>query len=145
MRCVDARRERARSRASVSAASGVAPSPRALMAPGSTLPILPRSRSRPEYTVTQTVQPARVSAKRRRPCGRTFSPIGACAPLALDRRANEVARLGPRAVVVFDVAEAEQVLEHEPRVAGALADPAVGDGGPRRDDVDGLVDPPDLF
>src|SRR5882672_5354797 len=46
---------------------------------------------------------------------------------ALDGRTDQVAPLGPRAVVVADVAEAEQVGEHEPGVAGALADAAVGD------------------
>ena len=34
-----------------------------------------------------------------------------------------VARLGPGAVVVADVREAEQVLQDEPGVAGPLADP----------------------
>ena len=46
----------------------------------------------------------------------------------LDRGADEVAPLGPRAVVVFHVAHAEQVLQHEPRVAAALADAAVAHG-----------------
>src|SRR5262245_33072923 len=45
----------------------------------------------------------------------------------LDRCAHERAVLGPRAVVVLDVRVAEQLLQGEPRVARALADPAVGD------------------
>src|SRR4051812_30529540 len=46
----------------------------------------------------------------------------------LDRDADERAVLGPGAVVVLDVLLPEQLAEHEPGVAGALADPAVGDG-----------------
>src|SRR5439155_56096 len=42
-----------------------------------------------------------------------------------DRDPDAVAPLGPRAVVVTHVAEAEQVLQHEPGVAGTLADAAV--------------------
>src|SRR5712691_10226083 len=45
----------------------------------------------------------------------------------LHRRADEVAPLGPRAVVVLHVLETEQVLQHEPRQARALADAAVRD------------------
>ena len=45
----------------------------------------------------------------------------------LDRHADEAAPLRPGAVVVADVGEAEQLVEHEPGVAGALADAAVGD------------------
>src|SRR5215471_11333077 len=52
---------------------------------------------------------------------------GSASVLFLDRDVHEIAPLGPGAVVVADVAEAEQVLEREPRVAAALADPAVGD------------------
>src|SRR5262245_52060742 len=44
----------------------------------------------------------------------------------LDRQAHRVAPLGPRTVVVTDLRVAEQVGEHEPGVARALADPAVG-------------------
>src|ERR687893_1029203 len=46
----------------------------------------------------------------------------------LDRDADEGAVLGPGAVVVLDVLVAEQLAQHEPGVARALADPAVGDG-----------------
>src|SRR6185295_860109 len=42
-----------------------------------------------------------------------------------DRRADQVAPLGPRAVIVLDVAEAEQMLHHEPGEARSLADAAV--------------------
>ena len=45
----------------------------------------------------------------------------------LDRRADERAVLGPRPVVVAHVAVAEDLGQHEPGVAGALADAAVGD------------------
>src|SRR3990172_2826428 len=45
----------------------------------------------------------------------------------LDGRSDQIAPLGPAAVVIFDVLEIEQVLEHEPGVAGPLADAAVGD------------------
>src|SRR4051812_16411585 len=45
----------------------------------------------------------------------------------LNRHVDEVAPLGPRAVVVLDVGLAEQLVEHEPGVRRALADPAVGD------------------
>src|SRR3954454_24374672 len=46
---------------------------------------------------------------------------------ARDRDAHGVAPLGPRAVVVPDVVEAEQVGQDEPGVAAPLPDPAVGD------------------
>src|SRR5690606_30110711 len=49
-----------------------------------------------------------------------------------DRHADEVAPLGPRAVVVADLRVAEQVGEHEPGEARPLADPAVGDDLVRR-------------
>src|SRR5438105_1136500 len=45
----------------------------------------------------------------------------------LDGGTDQVAPLGPRAVVVADVVEAEQVGQDEPGVARALADAAVGD------------------
>src|SRR6266446_814428 len=44
-----------------------------------------------------------------------------------DRRADQVAPLGPGAVIVADLVEAEEVLENEPGVRTALADAAVGD------------------
>ena len=46
--------------------------------------------------------------------------------LPLDGGPDGVAPLGPGAVVVADVVVAEQVVEHEPGVARALADTAVG-------------------
>ena len=45
----------------------------------------------------------------------------------LDGGAHAVAPLGPGAVVIAHVLIAEQVGEHKPGVAGALADAAVGD------------------
>src|SRR5579864_5952592 len=55
--------------------------------------------------------------------------------LLLDRHADRAAPLGPRPVVVLDVGIAEQLLQHEPRVRGALADAAVGDDLFVRDDA----------
>src|SRR6267378_5418159 len=49
------------------------------------------------------------------------------AALVDDGRADKVAPFGPGAVVVADLAEAEQILEDEPGVRAALADAAVGD------------------
>ena len=46
---------------------------------------------------------------------------------AFDRDVDEVAPLGPRAVVVLDVGVAEQLAEDEPGVRAALADAAVGE------------------
>ena len=57
-------------------------------------------------------------------------PAGARTPSRWD--VDQVAPLGPRAVVVLDVVAAEQLVQHEPRVRGALADPAVGDDRRRR-------------
>src|SRR6266542_3743957 len=45
----------------------------------------------------------------------------------LDRDVHEVAPLRPRAVVVLDVVDAEQLVQHEPGVRRAFADAAVGD------------------
>src|SRR5579885_1092353 len=47
--------------------------------------------------------------------------------LLLDRHADHVAPLGPAAVVVADVGVAQQLVQHEPGMAAALADAAVGD------------------
>src|SRR3712207_2054838 len=47
--------------------------------------------------------------------------------LPLDGGADGVAPLRPGAVVVADVALSEEVVEHKPRVAGALPDAPVGD------------------
>src|SRR3989440_9033061 len=46
----------------------------------------------------------------------------------LDRCAHQGAVLGPRTVVVLDVGVPQQLVQHEPGVAGALTDPAVSDG-----------------
>src|SRR3954468_8596056 len=45
----------------------------------------------------------------------------------LDRHVDEVAPLGPRAVVVLDVVAAQELVQDEPAVRRALADAAVGD------------------
>src|SRR4051794_37275149 len=44
-----------------------------------------------------------------------------------DGRANQVAPLCPGTVVVADLRVTQQVMQHEPGVAGPLADAAVGD------------------
>src|SRR3972149_1244714 len=49
--------------------------------------------------------------------------------LSLNGLADHAAPLRPGAVVVADLRVAEQVLQDEPGVRGALADSAVGDGG----------------
>src|SRR5688572_27916268 len=62
------------------------------------------------------------------PPGTGTMPDNRLAPLPeLDRRPHERAVLGPRAVVVLHVLVAEELLKREPRVGGALPDPAVGD------------------
>src|SRR6266581_2139226 len=66
------------------------------------------------------------SARRRLPAASSRA-VGSRAVPAGDRDPDAVAPLGPRAVVVAHVAEAEQVLQHEPGVAGTLADAAVDD------------------
>src|SRR6266568_7058062 len=48
----------------------------------------------------------------------------------LDGEADAVAPFGPGAVVVADLAVAEQLVQDEPGVAGALADAAVDDDVP---------------
>src|SRR5205814_6166273 len=53
--------------------------------------------------------------------------VSATLHVFLDRYSNHVAPLGPGAVVVLHVALAQQLVQHEPRVRRALADPAVGD------------------
>src|SRR4026209_818349 len=45
----------------------------------------------------------------------------------LDRDADHAAPLGPAAVVVADALVAEQLVEDDPGVRRALADPAIGD------------------
>src|SRR5262249_36622583 len=53
----------------------------------------------------------------------------------LDRGTDQVAVLGPAAAIVARLLQAEQVAQDEPRVAGALADAAVGDRRPARIDA----------
>ena len=57
-----------------------------------------------------------------------------------DGGADEVAPLGPGAVVVADLVEAQQILEDEPGVRTALADAAVGDDFVFAGDAFGLVE-----
>src|SRR5947209_14816719 len=49
--------------------------------------------------------------------------------LLFDWRAHQVAPFGPGAIVVLDVWVTKQVFQHEPGMAGTLADAAVGDHG----------------
>src|SRR5512146_1646923 len=44
-----------------------------------------------------------------------------------NRYADQIAPLGPTAIVVADLRKAQQVAQHEPGVAAALADAAIGD------------------
>src|SRR5262249_54305181 len=45
-----------------------------------------------------------------------------------NRGAHDVAVFGPASVVVFDIAQAEQVFKYKPSVARALNDSAIGNG-----------------
>src|SRR5712664_4289607 len=65
--------------------------------------------------------------QRRRLTGCRYALGLSSAALVDDGRADKVAPFGPGAVVVADLAEAEQILEDEPGVRAALADAAVGD------------------
>src|SRR6185437_652650 len=62
-----------------------------------------------------------------RPQGRRIRRWSLAVP-QFDRDADQGAVLGPGTVVVLHVRLVEQLVEDEPGVAGALADPAVGDG-----------------
>src|ERR1700691_46844 len=42
-----------------------------------------------------------------------------------DRRADQIAPLGPGPIVVNDIVDAQQILQHEPCMAGALAYSAI--------------------
>jgi len=57
-----------------------------------------------------------------------------------DGGADQVAPFGPRAVVIADLVEAQQILEDEPGVGAALADAAVGDDFVFAGDALGLVE-----
>ena len=48
-------------------------------------------------------------------------------PLFLDGSVDQAAPLGPGTIVVADIFIAEQVVQHKPGVAAALANAAVGD------------------
>src|SRR5260370_2639251 len=65
--------------------------------------------------------------QRRRVAGCGYALGLSSAGFVDDWRADKVAPFGPGAVVVADLAEAEQILEDEPGVRAALADAAVGD------------------
>src|SRR5918994_7411875 len=62
-----------------------------------------------------------------RTCGCLLCVVDDLLDLSLDRGAEEAAPFGPGAVVVADVRVAEELGQDEPGVAGALANPAVGD------------------
>src|SRR5690349_11436322 len=76
------------------------------------------------------------------PCQSTGS-VGAGADF--DRHADQRAVLGPGAVVVLHVAVAEQLVQGEPGVRGALTDAAVGDRRLRVVDAGVLVQLPKLL
>src|SRR3989304_3921216 len=59
--------------------------------------------------------------------GTAGAPFPLAIFLLLDGYVYHAAPLGPGAVVVADLRVAQQVLEDEPRVGGALPDAAVGD------------------
>src|SRR5258708_13465674 len=63
---------------------------------------------------------------------------------ALDRRADQAAVFGPAAVVVADLLVTEEVLQDEPGVRAALADPAIPDGLLRAVEALGPVDRAEL-
>src|SRR6266545_5790443 len=81
--------------------------------------------------VAGTPSPGRVGGEAGGP-GREARPARRRALTLLYRCADERAVLGPGPVVVPDGPVAEQLGEREPRVARALADPAVGDDLPIR-------------
>src|SRR5713226_5332701 len=54
-------------------------------------------------------------------------PVSPGRALPLDRRPDQAPPLGPGPVVIPHVRVSEQVLQNEPGVRRALADPAVGD------------------
>src|SRR5258708_23811636 len=64
---------------------------------------------------------------------------------ALDRRADQAAVFGPAAVVVADLLVTEEVLQNEPRVRAALADPAIRDGLLRAIEALGTIDRAELI
>src|SRR5258708_18917445 len=64
---------------------------------------------------------------------------------ALDRRADQAAVFGPAAVVVADLLVTEEVLQDEPGVRAALADPAIRDGLLRAVEALGPVDRAELI
>ena len=65
--------------------------------------------------------------------------------LLLDGHADQAAVFRPGAVVVADPLEAEQLVEHEPGVAGALSDAAVRDHVAIRRDPLGAIELAELF
>src|SRR5262249_20717421 len=97
---------------------------------------LPRGSIRRRARTARRDRRSRSCSDTRRPACRSRSsrpspPVPAAAVSSLlasflDWCADEIAPFGPRTVVVLDVLEAEQVLQHEPREAGTLADAAVG-------------------
>src|SRR5205085_1418605 len=64
--------------------------------------------------------------------------------LLLDGHADQRAVLGPRSVVVLDVLVAEELVQREPGVGGALADPAVRDDLAAGSGTGALVDRAEL-
>src|ERR1700722_2650548 len=69
-----------------------------------------------------------VRSQARSPCLLVRSQARSLAVSQLDRHANQGAVLGPRPVVVLHVRQAQDLVQDEPGVRRALADPAVRDG-----------------
>src|SRR6266568_830109 len=118
------RRTASGTRGPVRARRGWRPAPAAMAAPAASSPAAPPAagsqggRRTPRRSPPSAPAPASASVPGRRRPRRNG---------ALDRHPHGVAPLDPGAVVVADPLEAEELAQHEPGVAGALADAAVGD------------------
>src|SRR3990172_11617140 len=78
-----------------------------------------------------------------RPPPSAFLPLNVSAPsrrLPLDGDVHEASILRPRAVVIPHLGIPQEVLQHEPGVRGALADPAIGNDVLVRADAPPLVE-----
>src|SRR5690606_6504108 len=125
------RRPRARSAASAPRPAPAWHAPPRPAPPGAALPSQGESPWSPSSASPRATAHARGGARR----GALFRRPDRPARIA-DRHAHRVAVFGPRAVVVAHVV-AQELLQREPGVAGALADAAVGDDGPAAVDAHG--------
>src|SRR5581483_7113450 len=78
-------------------------------------------------TTTSTVTTMPVWLTLRAEWSTVCNPAAAISSLLLDRHSDRAAPFGPRTVVVADVGVTQELVEHEPRVRGPLADAAVRD------------------